>query len=85
MGTSSGTRVIACCSSMATGSGRNVPAVNSAWLARGTSRRAAFPRATRSSTVRWGTTLPCSYRIPSGTGPNSSVIAGALAGVMTGA
>src|SRR5262249_12699470 len=71
MGTSSVTRVAACCSSRVTGSIRWAPGWKSAWLERGTSCLAAFPRATRSSTVRWGTTWPCSYRMPSGSGRDS--------------
>ena len=55
MGTSSGTRVSAWPSSRATGSGRSGPGSNSAWAERGTSARAAWPRATRSATVRCST------------------------------
>src|SRR4029450_1748764 len=55
MGTSSGTRVAACSSSSPTGSGRFTAGSQRPWLDRGTSLRAAFPRATRSPGVRWVT------------------------------
>src|SRR2546421_6238361 len=54
MGTSSGTRVRAWRPRRSTGSVRSGEGSKTAWLERGTSARAAFPRATRSSTLKWG-------------------------------
>ncbi len=62
IGTRSCTRLSACLSRISTGS-RPLAGVQSAWLARGVSRRAALPRAARSPTVRWGTA-----RAPAGGG-----------------
>ena len=52
IGTSSGTRVASCSSSRAIGSGRSGDGVHRPWADRGASWRAAFPRATRSVSVR---------------------------------
>src|SRR5215469_13788396 len=52
IGISCGTRVAACSSSRATGSGRSARGVHRPWADRGASTRAARPRATRSSAVR---------------------------------
>ncbi len=51
IGTSSGTRVVACSSSRSIGSSRKLGS-NTAWASSGTSLRAALPLAFRSSTVR---------------------------------
>ena len=53
MGTSSGTRLSACSSSSATGSGRSAAGPQFAWLFLGASRRAAFPCAAHSSWLTW--------------------------------
>src|SRR5215472_5036480 len=52
-GINSGSRVLACCSSSRTMS-RPAGGSNCEWLSRGTSRRAALPRAARSSALRLG-------------------------------
>jgi len=54
IGTSSGTRAAAWLSRRVIGSGRWAAGVNSAWLDRGTSARAVFPRAALSSRVGCG-------------------------------
>src|SRR6202042_2192857 len=53
MGTRLGTRLAACSSSSATGSGRSGAGAHRPWLDLGASLRASRPLATRSSTVRW--------------------------------
>ena len=53
IGTSSGTRLLACSSSSAIGSGRFAAGSQPLWLLRGTSLRAALPRALRSAGERW--------------------------------
>src|SRR4249919_1807264 len=55
MGTSSGTRDVACSSSRSTGFRRSDGGSQPAWLSRGTFARAAFPLAVRSFGVGWGT------------------------------
>ena len=62
IGTSSGTREEACSSSNSTGSGRCSAGSHSPWLLRGTSARAAFPRATRSAVVKCATFAALSER-----------------------
>ena len=54
MGTSSGTRVVACSSRSETGSGRSGGGANAEWLSRGTLARASFPFALLSASLRWG-------------------------------
>ena len=52
MGTSSGTRVVACSSRSETGSGRSGAGAKSEWLSRGTRARASFPFALLSDSLR---------------------------------
>ncbi len=49
IGTNSGTRVVACSSSRATGSARPAGGVHPSWTDRGVRRRASFPYARRAS------------------------------------
>ena len=53
IGTSSGTRVVACRSSSATGSGRSAAGSKAPWEERGARARASLPSAIRSSTEGW--------------------------------
>src|SRR3954468_20044694 len=59
IGTNSGTRDRACCSSTSTGSRRPGAGTHPACDERGTSARAAFPRAARSVLVRCATRPVC--------------------------
>ena len=68
MGTSSGTRVVACSSRSETGSGRSGAGAYSEWLSRGTRARASFPFALLSASLRCGSaggTGLSASRIPS--------------------